>query len=349
MAPGSDWSPMLPAGKLPADLLATMLARLQAAGSDASLLLGPRPGEDAAAVRIGDRALVVASDPITFATRNLGWHAVHVNANDVAACGAEPRWFVATILLPEGAAPDLPLAIVDEMIAACAEVGAALIGGHTEITGGLPRPLVAGTMLGETRPERLLPTGGAQPGDALTLAGGIAIEGTALIAAEFADRVDARFGAAFGERCRAFLRRPGISVLPAARAALLPGVHALHDPTEGGLATALREMAGAAGVGLRVRAEAIPIYPETRALCDHFSLDPLGLLASGALLIAVAPGALPALVTSLAAAGIDHAVIGEALPASAGLALERDGRTVDLPAFARDEVARLFDEIPEKG
>lgn len=332
----------LPVGKIPADLLAELLARSAPGRLDPALLLGPRPGEDAAAVRIGDRAVVLASDPVTFATAELGWYAVHVNANDVAVCGAAPRWFLATVLLPEGAPPALPLAIADQIAAACAEIGATLVGGHTEVTAGLPRPVVAGTMVGEVAADRLIITGGARPGDLLLLTHGVAIEGTALIATEFAAAVDAVLGAETGRRCRAFLRAPGLSVVAAARIAAAAGVHALHDPTEGGLATALHELADAAGCGVLLDAEAVPIYPETRALCAHFGLDPLGLLASGALLIAAEPACVARLQADLAMAGIPAAIIGQALPATAGRHLRRGGTTVALPRFARDEVARLF-------
>jgi hydrogenase maturation factor len=336
-------APRLPVGKLPADRLAALLARAAPAAPDPDLLLGPRPGEDAAAVRLGDRALVLAADPVTFATADIGWHAVHVNANDVATRGAEPRWFLATVLLPEGGAPDLPAAIVDQLVAACAEVGATLVGGHTEVTAGLPRPIVAGAMVGEVAADRLLTTGGARPGDALLLTGGLAIEGTALLAAEFAGAVTAAFGAAFAGRCRGFLRAPGLSVVPAARVAAAGGARALHDPTEGGLATALHELADAAGCGLLIDGDAIPVYPETRRLCAHFGLDPLGLLASGALLIATDPARAPAIRADLAAAGIAAAAIGEVRPAAEGRRLRRGGRLAELPRFDRDEVARLFE------
>lgn len=343
MTSSSDHPARLPLGKLPADLLAAMLARAAPAAPDPTLLLGPRPGEDAAAVRVGEQAVILASDPITFATSDLGWYAVHVNANDVATCGAAPRWFLATVLLPEGAPPDLPLTIVDQMAAACAEVGATLVGGHTEITAGLPRPIIAGTMVGQVAADRLITTGGARAGDLLLLTRGVAIEGTALIAAEFGATVAAALGADMAGRCRAFLRAPGLSVVAAARIAAAAGVHALHDPTEGGLLAALHEMATAADCGLLLDADAVPIYPETRALCAHFGLNPLALLASGALLIAAAPPHAPRLQADLAAAGIESAVIGQVLPTAAGRRMRHGGSTHDLPSVARDEVARLFE------
>jgi hydrogenase maturation factor len=335
-------STTLPVGKLPAALLAALLARL-APAADESILIGPRPGEDAAAVRIGEQALVLATDPITFATARPGWYAVHVNANDVAVCGADPRWFLATVLLPAGADPALPAAIADEIAAACAEVGATLIGGHTEVTAGLDRPIVVGIMAGLADPAALIRTGGARPGDRLVLTQGAAVEGTALIATERAAEVDARFGADFGARCRDFLRTPGLSVVAAARLARAHGATALHDPTEGGIATGLREMAAASDCGLRVDREAIYIFPETRALCDHFGLDPLGLIASGALLAAVPADHVASLLAACAAAGLPASDIGVVMPAAEGCVLLTPDGPRELPTFARDEVARLFE------
>ncbi|HOQ28727.1 MAG TPA: AIR synthase related protein, partial [Armatimonadota bacterium] len=148
-------------GKLPAELLARLLSRHPV--TDPRVLVGPAPGEDAAAIDMGDRVLVAKTDPITFATDAIGWYAVNVNANDIATMGAEPRWFLATVLLPEGAEERLAEEIFEQIATACEELGIALVGGHTEITYGLSRPVIAGCLLGEAERERLLPSRGARP------------------------------------------------------------------------------------------------------------------------------------------------------------------------------------------
>lgn len=330
-------------GKLPPDLLARLLGRVPA--TDPRVVVGPRPGVDAAVLDLGDRSLIATTDPITFVAERIGWYAVHVNANDVAVMGGTPRWLLATLLLPPGCDAALPEAIQEQMLTACAELGISLIGGHTEITAGLDRPIVIGTMLGEVDKGRLvLPA--ARPGDRLILTKGIAIEGTAALAVEAAAALRARgMDAATLARAAALLERPGISVVADARA-LCAAVHprAMHDPTEGGLATALRELAQACGVGLRVEWERIPVLPETRAVCAALGLEPLGLLASGALIAAVAPEDEGTALGALAAAGVPAAVIGTVTPADAGLTLVHGGRTEPLPAFARDELARYLAE-----
>ncbi len=331
-----------PVGKLPQADLLELLSQLPA-DDDPSVIFGPGLGRDAAVIAFGERYLVAKSDPITFATSEIGWYAVNVNANDIACLGATPRWFIATLLLPEGKS-DKPLVthIFSQLKEATREIGVSLIGGHTEITYGLDRPILAGTMLGEVAPDKMIRSDGARPGDALILTKGISVEGTALLAREAASRLsdlpaDVLAGA------KAFLHRPGISVVrEAAILAASGAAHAMHDPTEGGVATGIYEIAEAAGLGVLINAHALPIYPETRLLCDALQLDPLGVLASGALLAAVDPQAVGTVLTALHQAGITAAHIGT-FRATSGVTLRTPDGDCPLPRFPRDEVARLFE------
>jgi hydrogenase maturation factor len=333
----------LPVGKLPAELLQELLRKYTRPNS--RVIVGPGVGEDAAVIDFGERYLVAKTDPITFATDEIGWYAVNVNANDIACSGGVPKWFLVTALLPAGTADaEMAESIFAQLAEACQALDITLCGGHTEITYDLERPILVGLMLGEVEPARLVHSGGARPGDALILTKGIAIEGTALIAREKGDMLAGEFPADFLQRCRQMLHEPGISVVREAR--LLRqhvDVHAMHDPTEGGLATALWELAAAAGVGLRVYRDAIPILPETQALCQRFGLDPLGLIASGALLATVPAVQAEEAVRLLAEAGIAARCIGEVLPAGEGVWLRDAGGDQPLPRFARDEFARLVE------
>ena len=336
--------PRLPIGKLPADLLQTLLGRY--ANADPRVVVGPGVGEDAAVIDMGDRYLVAKTDPITFATDEIGYYAVHVNANDVACCGAVPRWFLATLLLPErDATPELAETIFAQVAEACRQLGVSLCGGHSEITYGLGRPLIVGQMLGEVAPDRHVATGGAQVGDALILTKGIAVEGTAIIARETGPDLGDVLSPAERARLANFLHEPGISVVRDARLALeVGGVHALHDPTEGGVATGLWELAQAAGVGLIVDEARLPVLPECRMLCRRLGLDPLGLIGSGALLIAAEAGRAEAILERLRSAGIAAAAIGQIVERQQGCRLRRAGGTLaPLPTFARDEITRLFE------
>jgi len=332
-----------PLGKLPADHLARLLR--QYAPTDPRVIAGGSVGQDAAIIEMGDRCLVAKTDPITFATAEIGWYAVNVNANDVACAGATPRWFLATLLLPEGrTTPEMVDDIFAQIHSACRQLGVAVAGGHTEITYGLERPLVIGQMLGEAARDSLVTTAGAQPGDVLILTKGIAIEATAIIAGEKRAELLPHFGSANLTRYAKFLRDPGISVVKDAAIAMAAGgVHAMHDPTEGGIATGLHELAEAAGVGLEIFADQLPFLPESTALCRHFGLEPLGVIASGALLIAAAPGSGDDIIAALAEAGIPAAVIGRAAPPDFGRRLVDAAGNRPLPTFARDEITKLFE------
>jgi hydrogenase maturation factor len=308
-------------------------------------------GADAAVLDMGDRVLVAKSDPVTFAADRIGWYAVQVNANDIACLGAQPRWFLATVLLPEGAPESMAEEVFGQIRDACEGLGVALVGGHTEITYRLERPIVSGMMLGEAERERVVWPGGARPGDDILLTKGIAIEGTALLARDASDTLAAR-GVATStvEEARGLLTSPGISVVRDATVACgAASIHAMHDPTEGGLATGLWELAEAAGVGLEADLESVRVLPQCRAVCDALGLDPLGLLASGALLVVVAPDDSARVRGALEGEGIDVEVIGRVTERERGLVLRpsaeglRDARGAHpLPTFARDELARFL-------
>jgi hydrogenase expression/formation protein HypE len=335
---------VIPVGKLPAGLLQDLLDRYVT--PDPRLVVGPGVGEDAAVIDMGDRYLVAKTDSITLATDEIGWYAVHVNANDVACCGAAPRWFLATLLLPEKeTTPKLAETIFDQIAEACRQLGVSLCGGHTEITYDLARPIVVGQMLGEVAPDGYLTSSGARVGDALILTKGIAVEGTAIIAREKHDELRGILSEEALHRCARFLHEPGISVVRDAQLAIDEGgVHALHDPTEGGVATGLWELAQAASVGLVVDQSRLPILPECEALCRHFGLDPLGLIGSGSLLIAAVADHAASIVARLESEQIPAAVIGHIVPAQEGCHLRSpDGSLRPLPTFPRDEITRLFE------
>ncbi len=328
-------------GKLPLHLLARLLDDVQP--SDPRVVVGPRVGEDAALIDFGDRCLVAKTDPITFATDLIGWYMVNVNANDIAAMGATPKWLLATFLLPEAASEAQAAEVFRQVLSASAELGVTLVGGHTEITVGLDRPIAVGAMLGEVDKDRAILSSGVRPGDAVILTKGIALEGTSILAREARDRLaESSVGANLLESAANLLFDPGISVVADARIACSAAdVHAMHDPTEGGLSGGLYELA-VAGVGFEIDEAAIPILPECARICESLGLDPLGLIASGSLLVAVDPDDAPAVVNSLRDNGIGSRVIGFANTRAGEVTLRTRSGVVDFPRFERDELARCF-------
>lgn len=334
-------------GKLPPGLLKDLLDAIPV--NDPDVIVGPRFGEDAAVLDVGDRYLIAKSDPITFTAHRIGWYALQINANDVATMGARPRWFLGTLLLPPSCSESDVQQIFVDIKQACQSLGVTLVGGHTEVTDGVERPILAGTLLGEVAKERLVVNANARPGDIILLTQGIAIEGTAILGQDASEDLancgvtEATIGSA-----QALLNKPGISVVPAAEAlcrAVRP--RAMHDPTEGGLATALTELADGAGCGLTIDLDTVPFLPETAAVCEALGLDPLGLLASGSLLAVVSPSdVLPAL-AALKDAGIAAAAIGRLKESEQGMRMLVDGDWHELPSFPRDELARFFAEGTE--
>jgi len=276
----------LPFGKLKPEALEKLLARVET-GCGAGIVLGPGLGMDAAAVKAGGETLVIATDPVTFATNEIGHYAVTINANDIAVTGARPRWLQVCLLLPP-MEPRKLRSVFDSIVKAASAQGIAITGGHTEITPGIDRPIVIGTMIGTLSGGKLIRPDGAKRADTLVLVKPPAIEGTSILAREKRGELTKEFGASFVRRCAKFLFDPGISVVKPALSAAKAGAHALHDPTEGGILAGAYEMARAAGVGLVLDADAVPVCTETVRLCDYYGLDPLGLIASGSLLAAFA-------------------------------------------------------------
>ena len=340
----------LPAGKLKHDFLKELLPTSNR-GTD--VIVGPQLGEDAAVIALGDNYLVATSDPITFATEDIGWYVVCVNGNDIAAMGAVPKWLLVTLLLPADATtPAMVRDIMAQLTQACAEFDIALCGGHTEVTPAVTQPVVVGQMMGVTDKNALFTSADARVGDALILTKGLGIEATAIIARECEAQLREKQNALFLEQAKNYLVDPGISVLKDAQIAIATGgVHAMHDVTEGGVSTAAAELATAAELGVVIYSDKLvgsPIlYGDiTRTLCDMFGLNPLGVISSGAMLIASEPEKSDAICQALGKAGISADIIGQFLPPEHGLWLEDTTRTRQpLPIFETDEIAKLFSSL----
>ncbi len=335
---------MFPTGKLPLEFLERLIKEFHGA-DDPSVVVGAEVGVDAAVIDTGGEYYLIAkTDPITFVTSRIGQYAITINANDIACMGGTPRWFLVTLLLPEGKTDEtLVEGIFSDLSRECEKLNITICGGHTEVTYGIDRPIVIGQMLGIVRKDRLLSPKNIRPGDRLILTKSVGIEATAIMAQERSEEIKERFGEEFLKRCKDFINDPGIGVLKEAEVICQSsGVRALHDPTEGGLATALFEMARPAGLGFRVYSERIIILKETEKLCKHFGLNPLGVISSGALLAAVMREQAEEVVRKLHSAGIRASVIGEFTDNEGeGVILTR-GRAEKLRRFDRDEITKIF-------
>ncbi len=325
----------IPNGKLPAELLDELLGAVEL---PPEVLLGPGVGEDAAAILTGTGALVVATDPITLTGSGVGRLAVVINANDLAVTGARPRWFLATLLLPPGTDAGATRGIFEEVRAALDELGAVLVGGHTEITAAVSQTVVIGQMLGTVETDRIVATAGAGPGDVVLQVGPVPVEGAAVLGAELADRLDA-LDPAVVAAARGAVEDPGIAVVdPALRAAEL-GATAMHDPTEGGLAAGLHELARAADVAVTVDRSAVRWFEPGRSVCAELGADPWATLASGCLLATFPAEAADGALDALRREGYEAVRIGR-ITVGGGVA---DTAGEPIPWPERDELARLLD------
>lgn len=345
------WHRPLETGKLPNDMLASLLEEVP---ESEDVLIGPGVGEDVAAVGLdGSEVLLAKSDPITFPTDHIGRYAITINTNDVVCSGGLPRWFLATAIFPPETTGHVIRGIFREMLATAQELGIRVVGGHTEISDAVRRPVVSGALFGRSAADSLLNKRNIRPDDRILMTGRPGIEGTAIIAAEFPDLLSSRaVSPAVIESARHFTDR--LAILPEARLAAESGLAvALHDVTEGGVATALEELARAADVRIEVEMGSLAPYPETETLCSALGIDPLGLIGSGSLIIAVRPEGAAPLLERLNEAGIDAREIGRAIEAGAGAGTGdgrvtslRKGRPVAFPRFEVDELARLYREAP---
>ena len=322
-----------------------MLKRLlrSSGAKDSSVVVGPSIGMDAAVVRAGRQLIVLKSDPVTYASELIGWYAVNVNANDIATVGARPAWFQSVILLPPGSDEALAEDIFKQISDAAKKLGIAVTGGHTEVTPGIERPIVVGDMHGMLDSGRPVLASGARHGDAIVLTKGAGIEGTATIARERRKELLRVFDEEFVDRAAKFLFDPGLSIVPEAKVALKYGVHAMHDPTEGGVRMGVWELAEASKNSLELDVDRVRVHMETSRICKRYDIDPLGLLGSGALLAVFSPADAERYVRALAKKSIEADIVGRVFRGR-GRSVEKSlGQVTPLSFSERDEVLRVLE------
>jgi hydrogenase expression/formation protein HypE len=325
-------------GKLPPEVMERYLFGMTGARSG-KVVVEPSVGLDFGVVRLGatktkGRFLIVSSDPITGVVERAGWYAINVSANDVATSGNGPEFLQSVILLPEDATEGDVGKLSSEMHRTASGLGVAIVGGHTELTPGLRRPIVVTTAFATA--DSYVTASGAREGDSLLMTKTAGVEGTAIIGtdARFNEKLDRKTVAAAGMYFQMF------SVVEEAVGAYRTGVvHAMHDCTEGGVLGALYEMATASELGLVVAEKDIPISKETRTICAAVGVDPLKLISSGTLLVAVERGEEARVLEAISSAGSSAKVIGRF--AGKKIVTTRGGSARELTTAPRDEIWRL--------
>jgi hydrogenase expression/formation protein HypE len=304
----------LPSGKIPVDTLRGIVFKNLGVKRE-EVVLGPAVGFDGAVIAMGNKSLIVSMDPITGAIERIGWLAVNVNANDVATFGVKPAFFFSCILLPENAQKKIVETICIQMDKAAKDLRMAIVGGHCEVTPGLTDPIVVGCTMGITEKGNYVTAGGAKPGNKLIITKTIGIEGTAILANDREAQLRGKLDDTLLDNAKDFFHL--VSVVEEATLAFqTDGVTAMHDPTEGGIAGGIHELADASNVGVKIFEDKIPIAKETLEVCRIFQINPLQLIGSGTLLIAAKEDYTEEIVGVLKENGIDASVVGEILKES---------------------------------
>ncbi len=324
-------------GKVPENILKRAVFK-QLHHRREEVLLRPGVGEDCSVVGAAeDEVFVFSVDPITAAGKGAGTFAVHITANDLASSGAEPIGLMSSILLPPRTREKKLRELMQEMELACKELNIEILGGHTEVSDAVNRPVITVTGVGKAKKGAFLSTAGLRPGDELVMTKWAGLEGTAIIAAERKEKLLETLPGELVDTAASFLQY--LSVVPEAAIAAASGATAMHDVTEGGIFGALWEMGAASGVGISAELLKIPIRQETIEVCEVFDINPYRMMSSGSLLIGCPNGNF--MVRELEKEGIPAAVIGRATETNDRV-IENTNETRFLEPAGSDELYKIY-------
>ena len=294
-------------GKVPENILKRSILK-QIKTKRPEVLVGADVGEDCAMIQLEeDEVMVLSTDPITGTTKEMGRFAVMISANDIASSGAEVVGVLVCALLPPRVREIKIREIMEEIETCCEELNIQVVGGHTEVTDAVTRPVLTITGIGKVKKDQMIKTGGAKPGQDVVVTKWVALEGSSILAKEREEELLTKYPKYLVDEAKAYSQM--LSVIPEAAIASKSNVSAMHDITEGGVFGALWEMAESAGVGLNIELKKIPIKQATVEICNHFDVNPYEMMSSGSMMIITDNGY--DLVDKLMAAGIHAAVIGK--------------------------------------
>jgi hydrogenase maturation factor len=322
-------------GKLPWDKVASLLSRLPV--DDIDLVMGPSQGEDAAVIRVRDGFLVVHADPITTGVKHAGYLAVHVAANDIAVRGVKPRWFLPVILFPEAFSEVEIDEFFSDIGKALREIGGVVVGGHTEVTPGINRPIISMTAAGFTT-SRIILTRDARPGDVLYVVGRVGGEGAGIIAWDFLEvLLERNIEAWIIEEARKYMYQ--ISIVNTALG-IRDYVSAMHDATEGGVLQALRELAVASGGRAVIDVDKLKIDEPVEAITKAVNLDPLRILSSGCIVASVPPSSVGGFEKAVEELRVQYSRVGYMERGSGEVVLKKGSVVLDV--VDRDIVDEIY-------
>lgn len=302
------------------------------------ILIGPNIGEDCSVGQFGpDELFALSCDPITGAVKDIGSLAVHITANDLAACGAEPVGIMLTVLLPKDFPEEDLKSIIKDVGITCEQLNLQVMGGHTEVTTAVIQPILCVTGIGKLKRDKLLTPKKVKEGQDVVMTKWAGLEGTAIIAAHKEEELKKHYNNEFIEKAK--ILNQYISVVPESKIATEHGVTIMHDATEGGLFGALWELAASARKGIEIILDKIPIKQETIEICEYFELNPYKLISSGSMLMVTDNG--HSLVDKLMADGIQATVIGKITGGNDRIVIQDETRRSLEPAKS-DELYKVF-------
>lgn len=308
---------------------------------DPDVIIGPNIGEDAAVIRFKDGFLVIHSDPITAATKRIGWLAIHIAANDIAVRGAKPRWFLPVILIPPKYPVENVKEIFKDMGEAAKHLKGTIIGGHTEFTPGIPRPIISTTAVGYST-DKVVLTKNARPGDKIYVIGRVGGEGASVAAWDFEDLL---FEKGVSSDIISKAKEYFIDISVVDKALLIKDyVNSMHDPTEGGLLQGLREIAVASNTRIVVDADKVKLDKVVKEIALSLGLDPLKILSSGTLIATVPQENSRYVESLLQEKGYDYSVIGYISEHCSGgeLVVKYGNQTIRITDDVVDEIYKLW-------
>ncbi|MCO8244391.1 MULTISPECIES: AIR synthase family protein [unclassified Haladaptatus] len=307
--------------------------------------LGPQHGVDFGVIKVGDKAVATATDPIyimpSLGFERAAWFAFHILMSDVAVSGLQPTHLAVDFNLPPEITDEQFATIWQTFDREANEMNVSVVTGHTARYAGCNYPMVGGaTAMAVGDPDDVVRPNGARPGDRVLLTKGPAVEATGLLSNQFEDLMDLPEETVEQAKDRFYDMSP---VEDARIAAEAGDVSAMHDATEGGVHGALTEMAAASGVRLDVRHDDVPVLPGVLEACEFFDIDPWSSISEGTLLLAVAPEDADDVLAAFDDAGIPAGDIGEVRD---GTGVTVDGEEIEHPEV--DPFWGAFEEFMEK-
>jgi Hydrogenase maturation factor len=299
----------------------------------------PGIGEDCAVVDFGAYECVLSTDPITGAVGEIGKLAVHISCNDIASNGIEPLGIMLAVMLPEGTTEEQIEEMMKQAGQASEELGVEIIGGHTEITPAVNKPIIVSTAIGRAAKWSSQQAENMKPGDYILMTKQAGLEGTGIIAGDYREIISEFLTPEEIEDAIKMLEQ--VSVVKEGVIAGKIGTAGMHDITEGGVLGAVWEMCEIAKTGAEIWIDKVPVAEITRKICDRFDIDYLRLISSGSMIIMVHPEKKELLEKELTDAGVPVSCIGKITDRKDGVCMMVGNEKIVIAPPASDELYKV--------